>query len=120
MDGSQITGTASSYARKYALNGLLAIDDTKDADATNTHDKEPKNQTIGKPQDETIDTANAPVDKINIAAMLSEMKRTGIKEKQILLTFKVDKINELNKGQFVEAMKLFDKQPDRKPVDLDL
>jgi len=32
MDSSQITGTASSYARKYALNGLLAIDDTKDAD----------------------------------------------------------------------------------------
>lgn len=32
MDGSQITGTASSYARKYALNGLFAIDDTKDAD----------------------------------------------------------------------------------------
>lgn len=32
MDGSQITGTASSYARKYACNGLFAIDDTKDAD----------------------------------------------------------------------------------------
>ena len=32
MDGSQITGTASSYARKYAVNGLFAIDDTKDAD----------------------------------------------------------------------------------------
>ena len=36
MDGSQITGTASSYARKYALNGLFCIDDTKDAD-TNEH-----------------------------------------------------------------------------------
>lgn len=32
MDGSQITGTASSYARKYCLNGLFLIDDTKDAD----------------------------------------------------------------------------------------
>ena len=32
MDGSQITGTSSSYARKYALNGLFAIDDAKDAD----------------------------------------------------------------------------------------
>lgn len=40
MDSSQITGAASSYARKYALNGLLAIDDTKDSDATNTHGKE--------------------------------------------------------------------------------
>ena len=36
MSESQITGTASSYARKYALNGLFAIDDTKDAD-TNEH-----------------------------------------------------------------------------------
>lgn len=35
MDDSQITGTASSYARKYALNGLFCIDDTKDADTEN-------------------------------------------------------------------------------------
>lgn len=46
MDESQITGAASSYARKYAVNGLLAIDDTKDADATNKHDeKETKTKT---------------------------------------------------------------------------
>ena len=37
MDGSQITGTASSYARKYALNGLFCIDDTKDADTYENH-----------------------------------------------------------------------------------
>lgn len=37
MDASQITGTASSYARKYALNGLFAIDDTKDADTDENH-----------------------------------------------------------------------------------
>ena len=35
MDGSQVTGASSTYARKYALNGLFCIDDTKDADATN-------------------------------------------------------------------------------------
>ena len=40
MDEAQITGSASSYARKYALNGLLAIDDTKDADFTNKHGKD--------------------------------------------------------------------------------
>jgi len=39
MDEAQITGSASSYARKYALNGLFLIDDTKDADATNDHGK---------------------------------------------------------------------------------
>lgn len=37
MDGSQITGASSSYARKYALNGLFAIDDNRDSDSTNTH-----------------------------------------------------------------------------------
>lgn len=47
MDASQITGSASSYARKYALNGLFAIDDTKDAD---TRD----NREIKVNTDETI------------------------------------------------------------------
>lgn len=42
MDASQITGSASSYARKYALNGLFLIDDTKDADTRdNSNGKEP-------------------------------------------------------------------------------
>lgn len=41
MDGSQVTGASSSYARKYALNGLFDIDDTKDSDTTNTHGKTP-------------------------------------------------------------------------------
>ena len=40
MDSSQLTGSTSSYARKYALNGLFAIDDTKDSDTTNTHNKD--------------------------------------------------------------------------------
>ena len=39
MDGAQITGSASSYARKYALNGLFCLDDTKDPDSTNKHGK---------------------------------------------------------------------------------
>lgn len=51
MDGSQITGTASSYARKYALNGLFCIDDTKDAD---TDEYANQNGTAKKP------TASAP------------------------------------------------------------
>ena len=44
MSEPQITGSASSYARKYALNGLFCIDDTRDDDATNTHDKDPKKE----------------------------------------------------------------------------
>lgn len=44
QDLSQLTGSTSSYARKYALNGLLAIDDTKDSDSTNKHGKEESKQ----------------------------------------------------------------------------
>lgn len=47
MDGSQVTGASSSYARKYALNGLFAIDDTKDSDTTNTTGAD-KNAVKGK------------------------------------------------------------------------
>lgn len=48
MDGSQVTGASSSYARKYALNGLFCIDDTKDSDSTNTHGKDEKSNTDNK------------------------------------------------------------------------
>jgi hypothetical protein len=47
MDDSQITGTASSYARKYAANGLFAIDDTKDAD-TDAYAKKTKETSKSK------------------------------------------------------------------------
>ena len=49
MDIAQSFGSSSSYARKYALNGLFLIDDTKDADATNTHNKnEVKKEKLSK------------------------------------------------------------------------
>lgn len=50
MDGSQITGTASSYARKYALNGLFLIDDTKDADTDEYHNQNEQKKLITKAQ----------------------------------------------------------------------
>ncbi len=49
MDEAQVTGSASSYARKYALNGLYAIDDTKDAD-TDEYQSAQQQQTERKPQ----------------------------------------------------------------------
>ena len=42
MDGSQVTGASSSYARKYALNGLFDVDDTKDSDTTNNSGNNPQ------------------------------------------------------------------------------
>lgn len=57
MDSSQITGTASSYARKYALNGLLLIDDTKDEDSNELHEekvaKEEQKAITSQPQRRT-------------------------------------------------------------------
>ena len=52
MDGSQITGTASSYARKYALNGLLLIDDTKDADTDEYKNQSDKKQEMKQEEPE--------------------------------------------------------------------
>ena len=48
MDESQVTGASSSYARKYALNGLLCIDDTADSDTTNVGDSTEPEKTSGK------------------------------------------------------------------------
>ena len=42
MSSAQVTGSVSSYARKYSMNALFAIDDNKDADSTNTHNKDIK------------------------------------------------------------------------------
>lgn len=53
MDGSQVTGASSSYARKYALNGLFDIDDTKDSDTTNTHGKDTEAKPESKPKEKT-------------------------------------------------------------------
>jgi len=53
MDGAQVTGSASSYARKYALNGLFCIDDNKDADTEEYHNQQlsaPKPQAGQKPK----------------------------------------------------------------------
>ena len=62
MDAAQVTGSTSSYARKYALNGLFAIDDNKDPDSTNTHDNAPKtaqNATNSAPKQHTTATPTA-------------------------------------------------------------
>ncbi len=72
MDGSQITGTASSYARKYALNGLFNIDDTKDADT----DEFTKQQQI---DDEKV------IDKTKAQALDKSIKNAGIKDEVVEL-----------------------------------
>ena len=67
MDASQVTGAASSYARKYALNGLFCIDDTKDADALNVN----KEYT----QPSTDANFEAVIANIKIASSVEELNK---------------------------------------------
>lgn len=87
MDASQLTGSTSSYARKYALNGLLAIDDTKDSDSTNTHNKTKKKKMI-------------QTDQLNIMTDLLAAIDDKDLENKMLKGYKVKAIEELD---FVEA-----------------
>lgn len=65
MQMPQRTGAASSYAKKYALGNLLLLDDTKDSDATNTHDKKPNgNKPIVKQKKEVLDNKHPKYDII--------------------------------------------------------
>lgn len=72
MDSSQLTGSTSSYARKYALNGLLAIDDTKDADDTNKHGEDDNKPKTSKS------------DKVTTQQLIDMGKSKGISEQDIL------------------------------------
>ena len=78
QDGSQVTGASSSYARKYALNGLFAIDDTKDADSTNTHDKKEVAKTINP--DEKIINALKEMLTTESAHQFYKMNETKVKD----------------------------------------
>ena len=73
MDGSQVTGASSSYARKYALNGLFCIDDTKDAEALNTSAQYTEQQKSEQnPTDPYLEQAIA---NIKVASSAEELKR---------------------------------------------
>ena len=90
MDGSQITGSASSYARKYALNGLLDIDDTKDSDTTNN------------------ETNKCTKEQIN------KMRELQVIEGNILKKFKISKLEDLTFGQAESIIRLKEKALSRK------
>lgn len=80
MDGSQITGTASSYARKYALNGLFAIDDNKDADSDeyqNQNKGTTKSESAAKPDQKNSNsqqTKQAPSTKKITGAQAKKLR----------------------------------------------
>jgi len=77
MDSAQITGSASSYARKYALNGLFAIDDTKDADSTNKHGKDDKKPEPEKPKRRANSKPDLKVKQEEVKAGLKNLQHFG-------------------------------------------
>lgn len=79
MDASQITGTASSYARKYALNGLFCIDDTKDAD-TDEYAKNSTQQTENLTQEKKATAKQIEVLKKTINDIPSMLKYCGVEK----------------------------------------
>ena len=88
-DDSQITGMASSYARKYGLNGLFAIDDTKDADTEQYHQtaqNAPQATRTAKPTTSTKAPAKAPQDEARakaVKALSDEMNRMGVTGQEV-------------------------------------
>ena len=103
MDESQITGTASSYARKYALNGLFLLDDTKDADTDEYH-----NQTYQQANENKTTVTSEQVGKLKL-----EMIRTGATEQYICEYYKLNKLIDMTQEQYVNAMGMFKKTPDK-------
>lgn len=80
MDQSQVTGASSSYARKYALNGLLAIDNTPDSDATNVGDGAATKDQAKKPVKKVTKTAqetSSPAGQGNVSAKKPDAPAPG-------------------------------------------
>ena len=95
MDLSQLTGATSSYARKYALNGLFAIDDTKDADATNEHGNAPQ-QPIQPPR---------KINQIEGENLMELIEQTGSDLDKLCGAYKVQTIGDLSLPQYQDAIK---------------
>lgn len=75
MDRSQTTGSASSYARKYALNGLLQIDDTKDADGLEPDKPKQTPKPVSKPAPKTPTNSNQYIAQANENKKITEAQR---------------------------------------------
>lgn len=110
MDESQVTGTASSYARKYALNGLFAIDDNRDADTDEYAAQTRQNAAGARPSRNAGNSKGVPQsggsDEIRRKALhgLGEaMKRAGLSKEEVSaicgVHFKKTSSSELSNGQ---------------------
>lgn len=116
MDDSQVTGATSSYARKYALNGLFLIDDTKDADTdeyqNQQNDTKQTKKVATKPSvEENVDPDLVPhgegMTPKRIARIKKAMEFTGKNEKTVLATAKAKSFEEITEASYISVMNLF-------------
>lgn len=110
MDAAQITGSSSSYARKYALNGLFCIDDTKDPDTRNNEvaPAQPAAHT-GKPPGSS--RQKPKLKKAELDRLKGEAARTGTDLSKVCDRYIVNTIEELTQEQYLKAMSAFRKMP---------
>ncbi|NSH29979.1 ERF family protein [Anaerostipes hadrus] len=100
MDDSQITGTASSYARKYALNGIFLLDDTKDAD-TDENQKERKARADKQTDDNNAEAIRAmKISKIKQDTLLSLCDEMAFDINKILASYHHKDISEITEGEY--------------------
>lgn len=99
-DASQITGAASSYARKYALNGLLLIDDNKDADTDERHDE--TEARAHSRQDDPLVDADA-IDKLQGYA-----KQVRVPIEQVCTMFHIGTLQDMTQSMWIRAMKMLE------------
>ena len=78
MDIAQCFGSSSSYARKYALNGLFLIDDTKDSDATNTHEKQEISNDRFEKACQQIKEGKYTIEKLKATFKLTELQEKAL------------------------------------------
>ena len=110
MDESQITGTASSYARKYALNGLFLLDDTKDADTDeNRIERENRSAKEGKK-----DVKDMHIDEVKANALRKKCESVGVDVDALLKKYSVESLTDLTEYQAAVINKQVDKVKDGK------
>ena len=106
MDESQITGTASSYARKYALNGLFLLDDTKDADSDEYHNQTKKDdQPSAKEQKEVEGIKHQKISELKVKAIQAAMAKERIDPQSVLNVYKIKSFEEMTEEMFLDANK---------------
>lgn len=112
MDESQVTGTASSYARKYALNGLFLLDDTKDAD-TDEYKMQTDSKDEAGMQKQAQKIGKMKISDVKVKSLESRCAEAGIKVEAVASLYKVNGLSDLTENQFTNMHANWEKVVER-------